>query len=463
MLLTLFSALALAAAPATGASTAQPGTLMTLKAPENVWDCAAEDLDQNGVNDLLLSCCDERSDPLKKLVAVYLAGSDGTYPAEPSFTCPLDESVGVLFLAEVDGKAPRELVAADAEGAQIYRFESGGLVKGAKVDCVSLFPTRAKEPLFLKNTASDLDGDGRDEWLIPVPRAYDVWDGAKRKAHVNCDVVSELRRMDAVMVINRLPAVQSFDLPGTPGKALAFLSDEFADFATGPGWAAHTRVRIPVNMAEKWDASAKMADINNDGFPDLMVTQTKGTVNLTTTTQVYIAPEPMKYAEKPTATFTAEGSIASPSLLDVNNDGLRDMVVIKVPFGLKNIMNYFMRRKVTVTAQLYVFNGKDFGAKPAFETDLTLDAPEGREQVAHAMDDFNGDKLPDLCLSETHDQLSFFAGVDKGFLASKPYAKFAIPSFGEANALDLNHNNAKDCVLYRNSGKDQKRVDVILF
>ena len=74
-------------------------------------------------------------------------------------------------------------------------------------------------------------------------------------------------------------------------------------------------------------------------------------MNLTTTTQVYIAPEPMKYADKPTATFTAEGSIASPSLLDVNNDGLRDMVVIKVPFGLKNIMNYFMRRKVTVTAQ----------------------------------------------------------------------------------------------------------------
>lgn len=218
-----------------------------------------------------------------------------------------------------------------------------------------------------------------------------------------------------------------------------------------------------MNLEEKWDASAKMADVNNDGFPDLLVTQTKGTVNLQSQTQVYIAPEPMKYPDKPTASFAAEGSIASPALLDVNGDGLRDIVVVRIPFGVKNIVNFFVRRKLSVTAQVYFFNGKDFGTKPAHETDLTLDAPEGREEVAHSLEDFNGDKRLDLCLSESRDELAFFAGVENAFVASKPFATFKIPSFGKVTPLKLNQNDAHDCVLIRTSGPEQKRVDVIVF
>ena len=437
--------------------------LMTLNAPQHVWDVAAEDFDGNGFSDLILLCCDERSDPLKKLIAVYMADAQGRYAAEATFTCPLDAQVGVLWQAEVDGAAPRELVAASAMGAQVYQFSNGALKKGVEIEFSSLFPTRAKEPAFLKDVVADLDGDGRDEWLVPVPMGCEVWDGKNRKARIECDVVSELRRGDSVSITNRLPAVQVFDLQGNPGKALAFLSDEFADFATGANWAERKRIRIPVNVEEKWDASAKMADINADGLPDLMVTQTKGTVNLSSMTQIYIAPAAMTYAEKPTASFTSEGSIASPSLVDVDGDGKKDMAVVRIPFGVKNIVNYFMRRKVSVTAQVYLYGEKGFGAKPSFETDLTLDAPEGREEVAYTMEDFNGDKRPDLCLSETRDELVFLAGVEKGFLSAKPFARFPIPSFGRAKGLSLNANEAKDCVLIRTSGENQSRVDVMLF
>lgn len=442
---------------------ANAGTLITLNAPQNVWDAAAEDLDGNGRADLLLLCCDERSDPLNKFVAVYLATAEGTFAAEPSFQCPLEPAAGVLFLAEMDGNAPRELVAARALGATVYGYAGGGLRERYAVEFASLFPTGAKQPVFASKVAMDLDGEGRDEWLVPVPQAYEVWDGKRRRARIPCDVVSELRRGDSVYVSNRLPAVEPFSVDGAPNKALAFLSDEYADFATGAEWGNRKRHRIPVNMAEKWDANAKMADVNNDGFPDLLVTQTRGTVNLESQTHVYIAPAPMQYPEEPTASFSAQGSIASPSLLDVNGDGMRDIVVVRIPFGVKNIVNFFVRRKLSVSAEVYYFNGTGFGEKPGNTTNLTLDAPEGREEVAYAMDDFNGDKRLDLVFSRSRDELAFFAGEEASFLASKPFAAFEMPAFGRLTALDLNKNEAKDCVLIRTTGKEQKRVDVVLF
>jgi len=439
------------------------GTAKTITAPENVWDAAAEDLDANGFADLLLLCGDERSDPLNKFIAVYMAGADGAYPDQPSSRCPLDESVGVLFQAEMDGKAPREIVAASGLGAQVYSFQGDGLKQTAKVEFSSLFPTRAKAPVFVKNVTADVEKDGRDEWLVPVPQGYEVWDNLRRRARIGCDVNSEMRRGESILITNRLPAVEPFALSGEPVQGLAFLSDEYADFAHGKDWATHTRVRIPVNVQEKWDASAKMADINNDGFPDLMVTQTKGTVNLESATQIYIAPEPMKYPDKPTASFSAGGSIAAPALLDVNGDKQRDVVVIRIPFGVKNIINFFVRGKLSISAEVYLYNGKDFGPKPTYETNLTLDAPEGKEQVAYAMEDFNGDGRLDLCISESRDALSFYAGVENGFIASKPFSEIKMPSFGNISSLDLNGNAAKDAVLIRAGGKEPKRVDVILF
>jgi len=458
----IFAMLPMLALAPTAHANADPPQSYTITAPENVWDIAAEDLNLDGIQDLLVLCCDERSDPLRKLLLVYFGSAEG-YATEPSSVLRLPEDSGALFLAEVDGTAPRELVAAQADGAQIFRFKQDGFHEGRKVSLNSLFPTRAKEPVFLKSTAVDLDGDGKDEWLVPVPSGYEVHSLDKVRARITCDVVSEVRRGESVSITNRLPAVQHFQLPGEDRKALAFLSDEYADFAYGPEWKKRKRVRIPINLEDKWDANAKMADINNDGFPDLMVTQTRGTVNLKSMTQIYVAPEPMVYPEKPTVTIESAGSVAAPTLLDVNGDGQRDAIVIRIPFGMKNIISYFMSRKVSVDASVYLFDGTTFPAKPNYDADLSVEAPEGREQVAYAMDDFNGDGRLDLAFSKTRSSLNFYAGIPTGFIANKPFASIQMPSFGVLQAMDLNGNERKDCVLIRPGTKEQKRIDIVIF
>ena len=225
-----------------------------------------------------------------------------------------------MFLAEVDGQPPRELVAAHGSGATIFAFAPDGFSPGDTVRFSALYPSNSREPCFAKWGAVDLQGDGVDEWLVPVAGGVQVRSADREITTISCDVVSEMRSGDSLYIIHRLPDFHSFTLEGQQALGLAFLSDEFADFAYGDAWSQRKRVRLPMNLEEKWDASASMKDITGNGFPDLVVTQTRGTVRMYAETHVYLAREPFVYPEKPDAVFSAGGAVSSPMVMDVNGD-----------------------------------------------------------------------------------------------------------------------------------------------
>lgn len=429
----------------------------------SIWDVALEDINGDGKVDVFALCCDEESDPLRKYLAIHLARGAGVYPPAPSFTLDLDPNVGTVYFAEVDGTPPVELVALDAESATVFRYNTSAFEPAKTCAFRSLLPSGSKEPLFLKKATEDLDGDGIDEWLIPTAACYEVRTADRLVAKVDCDVVSRIHMGDTVYITHRLPAYHAFDVEGYEQKCLAFLSDEYADFAYGPNWSEHTRFHIPENLEEKWEASAKMDDINGDGLPDLVVTQTKGTVNLRVLTQVYLANGPFSYPKVATATFETKGAIASPALEDVDGDERPDLVFIRIPFGLTTFVNYFLRGRVTVHLDVHVFNGTGFDPKPTFQTKLSLDAPEGREQVAYSVGDFNGDGRLDVAFGNKANKLAIFTGSEDRFMSKRPWITLELPTFGVARTEDLNNNGCDDIVLFHPAGDLKKQIEVVVF
>ncbi|MBI2432061.1 MAG: VCBS repeat-containing protein [Candidatus Hydrogenedentes bacterium] len=397
---------------------------------------------------------------MKKELALFLANSGGVYPARPSLVYPLPPETSTLFLAECNGAAPREIVLADAAGATVLSYSQEKLDVLAQPRFVSLLPSGSKEPLFLKETALDLDADGIEEWLLPMPSGYSLRTMDKEIALLPCDVISEIRRIESTYITHRLPAYQAFALEGK--KGVAFLSDEFADFTYGTDWSQHERFRIPRNLEEKWEAASKMEDINCDGFPDLLVTQTKGTINLQVMTQIYVATTPFKYPGQPTATYTNKGGIASPALEDIDGDGKLDLILVHLPFGVKTIINYFVRGKLAVDAHVYLYRD-GFKQQPDYTTTLTLDAPEGRERVAYTLGDFSGDGRKDVAFGTGVEALVVQRGEPEKFVESKPWLTLNVPSFGTARPHDLNGNPAQDIVLFHPSGDNSKRIEVIVF
>ena len=443
--------------------TAEPLGTYVLLTDAGVCDVAARGVTGDGKAELFAVCCDEQSDPLVKFVAVFVADESGGYPAKPAFRIDLAPSVSALFFAECDGTPPAELVAADAEGATVFGFADGHFAPIASPRFASLFPSGSKLPVFVKDAAEDLDDDGIDEWLVPVPSGYEIRTMKEALRRVPCHVTSEMQGESNAYIYHRLPAWRSFQVEGAPNKGVAFSSDAFADFAYGPDWSEHKRFKIPGATGEKWDASVKMEDIDGDGFPDLVVTQTKGTINLKATTHVYLAKGPFAYPDKSTATFEVAGAVASPLLIDVDGDGKRDIMMVSVPFGLGNIINYFVRQKLSAHIEVYLFKNGGFASKPDSSESFLLDAPESRERVVYAFGDFNGDGRVDVAVGSGADKVEIHTSSETRLVSSKPWATLHVPALGVARAYDLNGNKAKDLVLFHPEGENKKRIDVALF
>jgi hypothetical protein len=450
----------IAAAVVTGAA---PFQQYVLNSDVNVWDVASTDLNGDGNAEIFTICCDEKSEPLEKYVGVYMAGPDGAYPEKPTFRLNVDPTISTFFFAETDGTAPVELIAADAEGATVYKYQDGKFVVASKPRFSSLFPYKSKEPFFLKKGAIDLNGDGIDEWLIPKPSGYELRNASGPIATIECDVVSQMASTGSIYITHRLPAVYPFTRDGYSEKVVAFVSDEYADFALGPGWKEHDRFKIPVNVDEKWEASSSMDDIDGNGEPDLVITQTKGTINMKSLTHIYLARGPGKYPHAPDAEYQVSGALMSPLVVDVNGDKNKDVILVSIPLTAWNMVNFFVRGKVSVQAEVYLYGDGGFGKKPAFSESFLLDAPEGRESVAYTFGDFSGDGRLDVIFGAGANTLVVHTSSDDRLVSAKPWVTLSLPAFGSAHKMKLNANDSEDLVLSHPGGSNSKRVDVVVF
>jgi hypothetical protein len=327
----------------------------------------------------------------------------------------------------------------------------------------SLFPSGSREPSFLEDAALDLDGDGKDEWLVPMPTGYAVHNAEGAAGVISCDVDSVIRSGSGMYVRSQLPAYHAFAIEGQKHQALAFLTDESADFAYGENWSERRRFIIPERLGEKWEASAHMHDIDGDGMPDLVVTQTQGTINLEVVTQVFLASAPMTYPDEPSARFKSKGSFAAPFVKDVDGDDRLDLVFINIPWGVRFFVNLFVFRKLGVELEVFVFKDGGFSTKPDFKAGVSIDAPEGREQSAYAMGDFNGDGRADIVFGEGRSKMSVHTGSADRFISSKPWVTVEVAAFGQAHAHDVNGNEADDIVIHHPGIEDAEYIEVVVF
>ncbi len=431
-----------------------------------VWDVSAQDVTGNGNDDLFAVIADDTpGGDNERGLAVFLSRDDGSYYGKPHFVLPLDEKVGSLFFAEVDGSAPKELVVAHAEGATVYQFVDGRFEVLAEPEFMSLLPESARRPRFLKDLAQDLTGDGVDEWILPMPTGYAVRNADEHIALVRCEVDTGASGggEDGLTVRHTYPAFKAFETPNDDHKAFVFLDDEQVDFAYGPNWETRHRFDLPLADDDEWDADAKLADITGNGIPDLVITKLKGTLNVTVVTEIYLADEPFVYPSEPSAQYVFEGAFATPVVIDVDGDEKQDLVFLKVPYSIGSFVSYFLRGRVTVQAEVYMYGENGFGDTPAYTGSFPIEVPDGRRSVAYTMGDFSGNGHTDVAFGGGDETLVIHKNSPGEFLSRRPWLTLNVPPYGSAGAKALTNNGVDDIIIYHPDSDLSKKIHVVLF
>ncbi|HIA47229.1 MAG TPA: VCBS repeat-containing protein [Candidatus Hydrogenedentes bacterium] len=234
-------------------------------------------------------------------------------------------------------------------------------------------------------------------------------------------------------------------------------------FHYGANWEASHRHEITGDLEDQWEARTKLADVNDDGRPDLMTTTSKGTTNIEVHTRIYLADTDLGYADKPSFELKSKGGLAIPYLVDLNNDEKLDLVVRSFPITLRNIANYLLRKKISLKIETYLFKNGGYAKKPSYSNYVTADISEGREEISFANGDFDGDGAKDVAVGARSSSLSIFTHGKGGVIGSRAWKTINVHTFGIARTADLDDSGTDDIVIFHPLGKYQNEIEVIRF
>jgi hypothetical protein len=219
-------------------------------------------------------------------------------------------------------------------------------------------------------------------------------------------------------------------------------------------------------------------DINKDGYADIMFSDDREGV-------VYIymnrfASDKIFYAKTPSQIIRTNNWIIEHNLIDLNGDGLEDLVLVQmnklgVMGGLQAILAKTLEWEIAVYLARPDSNtaGEVYSKSPdyvrsiklpfsfSYSSSLSLgrSLPKIKSPYIWSLSgDFNGDKILDLLLSGTESQMSIYPGdkqriFNKDILASlnllsanQGYKLMGMP-YGAPIISDLNHDGKSDIII----------------
>ncbi len=305
---------------------------------------------------------------------LHLFRADGSAPVDADGlpATPGDLSTQGLYfngggsVSDLDGTGARQLIGAAWMSQQLLVFDTAGQMRAG-------FPKPIADQMWSGVAVGDLDGDGHREMVFAtLGRTIDVFrangnewmdgdanpgtigvfkvmnsnfnpgtpaladllgNGQKDIVYGGFDGFLYAWKPDGSNVpgfpvnlgvsVTSSVAVGRLDGPGQPYSIVVPTADNkvrvvLASGALRPGFP----VNIPTSGTNRTPSPA-IADMNNDGFPDIVIASTDGRIAVYNRTGALLAP----WTTSRFSALTATATEASPVVADINGDGLDDVVI----------------------------------------------------------------------------------------------------------------------------------------
>ncbi len=477
VLLGLLAAAAAAPGRAWGAEPAPAMQRFSLKVTHELGEVLPLDLEHSGRKDLVVVEVDRSLRDAPPLLEVLRQTPAGFEPV-PSAAEPLPAALTMVGVGTFRQGAGLVLLTPAGVEVRIWRDGKFRAQPGLFLPLENLFPKAGGEPQAGLDWVVDLDGDGFSELVVPRLDGYHLVVQNGGGALVSRAVLRTRSRGELLWWYHRqrvaydLPAITYVDLQRSGWKSVVtYANGLLSVFHLGgastvlerkPDLEVDLQPPEPFDPKAPWDPPLLLImakDLNKDGKLDLVFSKAKtGDQDLDAKTRILVyyghdGPEGrMAFSAEPDQVYALEG-FTLPILLDLNNDGDIDLVLVNVEFTFWTALKAIVARSVSADAALYrMREGSRYPKQPDEQGTFSVKFSLGRfsHQPIAAFGDLNGDGLPDLLLSSGRDELGIHWGRKDGFWKSSPDEvvkdKFPIVP-GRMRVLDLDGDGRDDLLI----------------
>ncbi|MGC6486985.1 MAG: FG-GAP repeat domain-containing protein [Planctomycetota bacterium] len=412
----------IAAAILLAALAPQGPRVATVQVPEGVvvTDAALLDVDLDGATDLVLACRGPGDRGRSVQVHARQRGAQA-FVSTPTTRFPLDRSVIAFTFCDCSPEPGRELVLLTATtGAAVVSKADGAPDFRQLFRHALVWPAvRNDFAVALTDAVADLDGDGRDDLVLPGPDRWTAWfqreGGAFAAQTVELpawrDRVGDTlggRGADArdgslrLRVGNGLPIQATGALvrtsARTPPRALLDLDGDGRDDVvtrrnglvfvgaqrqTGALERIERALPLPEDRLQLVDPSfdVQWPDVDGDGRRDLLLTTSaKRGDEVEARVDLFRADEDGGWPQRRSARLRMQPLGLPPQLVDADGDGRDDLVCVTI--RVASMRDFTGSEKRTLDAQLTVFgcDGARFQKPPKLNVALQLATGDRRSR-----------------------------------------------------------------------------------
>jgi len=464
--LPLLAALLLGAAPPTPSATATAAaagvTTAQLAAGETAKECALLDCDGDGRADLAIVGRARASG--KRFVTLFRTGERGF---ERRQTVELPPDVSAWAVGDVHPDAGDEVVLFTARGAYAWRPAAEAADRFAKLlEAEFLWQLPEDDRAFLWDAGvADLDGDGLDDLLVPEAGAYVLafqsrdehgaafhtttlrvpedptapgtwlsaapenrgWRGSRSSGELRLTIgvdagVDEAGSLPSTLLEVRetVPAPQLVDWDGdgdldllaqTARELHVWRQEPARTFAAQPSLSLP--LPVPADRDRKLDASysAHALDFSGDRRADCAILAGDRRSDSVRTQGLFFVQDPQAKGHplfgdkgRPQDLLVFAGFVADVDFVDIDSDGLRDLVVASVRPDLLDQLRSVSSESLDADIHAYLNNGGHFSRRPDLSWRLTFKLRQF-DLTARFIGDVNGDGLSELLVRDRPEHL----------------------------------------------------------
>ncbi|MET1255306.1 FG-GAP-like repeat-containing protein [Aliikangiella maris] len=360
-----------------------------------------------------------------------------------------------------------------------------------RLDCQSIYLDQHPQFLAKRQLVKDINQDGLDEIIIADFKQINFfWQSASGKFNLQqLPIRAKVRIRDDAATYSQVNLFfadmtqdQRPDLVLVENGALTVYSQQEAQFNDTP-----IRFQLPIDVRalEWWEVTesdgqtmdqhnlqyrtmGQITDLNNDQIADLIVrySQTAGVLDRENSFEVFLGRIDngvLLYSATPDSLIKTEGTTIDFKTVDIDQDKRLEVILTSLDIGISQIIGALLSGSIDQDVAVFKMDEQGrFNKKPNTnkEVDLKFSLSSGKSGApVVVLEDFDGDGLKDLLLSDGEKTLRLYSGTPQDRLFERRSLKYKVVLPKDGNLVDikdLNQDGRQDVVIRYGRQDDQQ-------